>query len=202
VALLNELRQALKDGELPLHLAVQATPDALAEAWDAAHYAYDDDAMLELLAYTRGATLVRPALEVAFEMIDLLSDDLRAIARDGLPLALEVWDDWVRTDSAEVPVKLERLRALRQRFFSHRKHEGVGRGGRPAATHAVEEAIDSVLSFVVDSDTTGSWTAMAAIWRSAATRQDLDARVEQMIRPFGPPTLEEIMGIIDGMQKR
>lgn len=197
--LLNELLQALKNGALPLHLAVEATPDALGQAWDAARY--DDETMLELLAYTRGATLVRPALEIAFEMIDLLSDDLAAMARDSMPLALEVWNHRGSVDSKEVLSRMERLIALHQNFYAKRREEGLGRDGRPAAIHAVEEAIDSVLSVLVDDDiNSAGWSAMAAIWRSAMTRQNLKTRVEQMIRPFGPPTLEEILGVIQRMQ--
>jgi hypothetical protein len=209
VSLLQELRQAITDGELPLHLAVQATPESMEQAWASAHIDYSeggDDSMLGLLSYTRGATLVRPALEAAFEMIDMMgelmgesSEYLTALAREGLPVALDVWNEWTSTAHHEMSYagerNADRLRVISRRYYTERWNQ---KGGSAAV--AIEETLDSVVAFV-DHEARGGSAAMVALWRAGTTRQDLGVRIEQTIRALGPPTLEEIVGVIEEMKR-
>jgi len=183
--LMAEVILAIHSGDLPLHLAVQMTPEAMASGWAA----LDLDTQRDLLESLKHLGLVQIALAAAARTAASLDSPDFAIAIADASLLLEhnepIFGRRLVQAIAEAQAEERmwhgwegRLRARRLVVISR-------------TLQAVQAYTDDVLSRVVFSRVAPY--ANQAIRHALEDRSNDELDLPAMIRALGPPTLEQVL---------
>jgi hypothetical protein len=179
--LMTEVILAIHSGELPLHLAVQITPEAMASGWAA----IDLDTQRDLLESIEHPGLVRVALAAAAQMAELLgSDDADA----SIANALRVFEH------REPPSGLVRAIASAYAMVQKEQERKTSYGAICRRWGAIARTLQAVQVY-----TEGFHPARAVAYASQAIRQALPDRpssLPAMIHALGPPTLEQVFAAV------
>jgi hypothetical protein len=189
---LSELCLAILRGVLPLHLAVEWSPEILRERWDLGTTVEQ----LFVRSRVRHPGMVVLALDLAIKIADRLNDRLgSAQATAYIAEAIAVWE------GRSPPETLERIDQSIKRFseWSLDSSERTYVERRAAATrwNQLGYALTAVrwqMANRHDLAANAAARAVGVIYTEASNRDDdLKREIEVRIRAMGPPTLVDVL---------